>query len=334
MAANLTLGNFLGVDAVNSFGAGTFQLRSNEGYTYTKVELGKEVNAIVSILSVSGVLFSLVTSIALKTHKHAVGKMVIGLCLMDLMLNGALIFDFGDIYDISLCQLQTFFIYCGYGGSLAWTCCFAHSLWYSLNIGEAIIKDSLFKIYAWISSAAALVIGAVAVFTRFRQIDDGLKICKHVHGSNGYLADIGDFLVLVSPAVISILICSICYILVIKKLKDWGARMYLELLLYPIILLICYCPLAILAVYTRYSGYQPSETLYAICNGLFSAQGFLNAFAYGLSRKVVLGWMCKCCLRKKPQRVGIDSDLSEPENIGSRLMDPGQATDSLISQAS
>lgn len=312
MTQNLTAALHL-LDSLQSFG---FQQLTRDETQSDVIRIGKETNAFMAILSLVGCLFSLTTCLVLKTWKTSIGKMVAGLCLMDLITNCAMIFELEDIKNPGLCSVQTFVICFGYAGSLSWTCCFAHSLYYSLRHGEQEVKDSLVKIYAWISTTAAVTVAMLSIITHYREIDpNNMNICLHVHRPD--MTDLGDIIVLILPASISILICTFCYVAVIRKLKSMGTRMYIELLIYPLILLICLCPMTVMRIYTKFeSTYKPSAGWYATSHVLFAAQGFFNAFAYGMSRKIILGYKNLCCKRNTKssdiRSTGFVDDESSP----------------------
>ena len=104
-------------------------------------------NRIADSLSILGCIFNLFTTILLRASDYALGKMVVLLCIMDLICNGtSIIQTLHGIVDWQ-CQTTTFISFFGYAGSLCCTICFAHALY--ISVTEIHIKaiDSYLKTY-------------------------------------------------------------------------------------------------------------------------------------------------------------------------------------------
>ena len=99
---------------------------------------------------------------------------------------------------------------------------------------------------------------------------------------------------------ISFTFCLVCYILVLKKMRHNGMRVHLELLLYPIILILCEA-LWLVYLIGKLFNYDFSKTFGSVAIYLLLSRGFWNSLAYGLSRKV-RKLFANCCTPKSKSK--------------------------------
>ena len=92
----------------------------------------------------------------------------------------------------------------------------------------------------------AFGIATTAIITEFDKIDPETQTCRYNKDFPGF--DWAGLLVLALPTNLAVLFCCVCYLSVIRKLKEFGERAHLELLLYPLILIICYFPFIFLRI--------------------------------------------------------------------------------------
>ena len=271
-------------------------LRSD--YTPSQYNILQFANVASNTLSIIGCIFNLATTCLLKNTSYSLTKMVIGLSIMDIFYNFTPLIGSWDQKSQFLCQSYAFFTYIGYAGSLVWTCCFAHCLYSSIKRGHTQVVDEYIKPYFLVSTITGILFGIFVVTIKYYQIHPEYGSCLHLVPKREF--DWRDFLVSVLPAFGILIYCGFCYLGVINKLRQFGIRMHLELMLYPLILVICLFPWVSLSVYNM--TFMPSKLPYLwtlIANILASSQGLFNAFAYGLSYKIVTGYRNKCCNRNK-----------------------------------
>ena len=97
----------------------------------------------------------------------------------------------------------------------------------------------------------------------------------------------------------------------------------MELTFYPLILVICLLPWVVLDIISGIANVESYPSwLSGIADVLWNSQGFLNALAYGLSRK-----MCRefreSCLKRKPN--GMRQTVLSLQNMPSK--EDGEVTD-------
>lgn len=253
------------------------------------------IDAIISALALLGSSFNLFTAIYLGTIKNGLGKMVVFLSIADAISSIIAITLSFPTTSPGYCQFQTFWLYFGYSGSFVWTCCFAHALYRAVREEKFQVIDMNLKIYAILSITVASLIGFYSVAIEIREINMGF--CLHV-GARGD-ATWPQLFVVTIPSLISIVFCMISYALVTKNLKKLGAGVNIELLLYPLILIICTGPATFIEIYLMFNpGTQISSGWIDFNYALYVSQGFINALVYGLSRGILNGYRAKCCLKK------------------------------------
>lgn len=277
---------------------------------------------VINILSIAGCMFNLITVLVLRSTSNTVTKMVIGLSVIDLIFNGISLFEGLEITSNLVCQAITFITYFAYGGSLTLTCCFAHALHTGIKDGGIHKIDPHLKSYAIVSVFLGVVIGALPVAVQYNIVDNTSEICWHPINPNTF--DWRDLIISCIPPFLSVIYSAYCYIAVMKFLRKLGSRMYLELLLYPVILVVCFFPWITLDLYVNFLRPQkPSFLWQLIANILLNAQGLLNALAYGLSRKIILGYREKCCRRIAPtayQSSAVMPEASDPNTFNTSDM--------------
>lgn len=289
-------------------------------------------NFIMDILSIVGCAFNLIITIILRASDYSLGKMVVQLCIMDLLYNGISIIQFAPIYSEIICQMMSFGAFFGYAGSLACTCCFAHALYMSVK-HRADIIDQYYKRYTYIGIIAGIIGGLLSVAIQYNGIEESTGLCWHYSRDTDIYRISG--MIIILPVTVSLLYCFTCYIPVMSKLKEINKRNNLELLLYPLILIVCYLPIMYKAVLLAFNAHVAlSLGLNILFNVLFNAQGFLNAFAYGLSQRIITGLKAKCC-KKRLASVTMKSTFKHASSFGSnhRYLSPGASLLSADSEA-
>lgn len=288
-------------------------------------------NRIADSLSILGCLFNLFTTVLLKASDYTLGKMVVLLCITDLIYNGISVIQSFHQIENWMCQTTTFFSFFGYAGSLCCTICFAHALYVSVTYDQVKAIDSFLKLYVMSSCVTGLAGATLSVVLGYAVVDNEVQLCLHRKtAETGEIIDWAMLVIVLIPLIIALLICSLCYLAIIRKLKKFNKkRSYLELFLYPLILVICYLPGAIKALYESLANDDVSEAWDIAVNVLFNLQGFLNAFAYGLSQRIMRGYKEKIC-RKKASRGSTPGKVLS--SIGSQAQNPSLLFYSVISE--
>lgn len=288
-------------------------------------------NRIADSLSILGCLFNLFTTVLLKASDYTLGKMVVLLCITDLIYNGISVIQSFHQIENWMCQTTTFFSFFGYAGSLCCTICFAHALYVSVTYDQVKAIDSFLKLYVMSSCVTGFAGATLSVVLGYAVVDNEVQLCLHRKtAETGEIIDWAMLVIVLIPLIIALLICSLCYLAIIRKLKKFNKkRSYLELFLYPLILVICYLPGAIKALYESLANDDVSEAWDIAVNVLFNLQGFLNAFAYGLSQRIMRGYKEKIC-RKKASRGSTPGKVLS--SIGSQAQNPSLLFYSVISE--
>lgn len=249
---------------------------------------------VMAVLSILGCIFNFMTALLLKTNKIAIGKMVLGLSVMD-FVSSVVVIVLRQRTNEYVCRVETFFLYFGYAGSFAWTCCFANALYKAIKSEDfEVIDAALVKNYTKLSIILALLIAVYSTATGFRKTQDGLCLPQDLNNQS----NANQLIIVTVPCLISIVYCLYCYMLVMKKLKNVGTFARLELLVYPLILILCTLPTTLmeLLLFIK-SDMEIPFWWFLMSYSLFVGQGFFNAIVYGLSKKVIDGYKALCCRR-------------------------------------
>ena len=241
-------------------------------------------STVLVALSIMGCIFNLFATFLFKHHKHVLGKMMIFFSINDLIL----MVLFGPSY---LCWLgyfpyKYFIMRFTWIGSMLWACCFAHALYISVKFGEECLTNSLLKKYV----CSSLILSAVfASLIQIFPID-----------AKTYFWSTKLFAVVI---ITCFLCCAVCYIAALKILRHHQGKIHLELLLYPLILLICELPLLTITANSLLTGKpQPSGLFYNMAEQFFLSRGIWNSLSYGLSSKIRNGFKILCRRENRQQQ--------------------------------
>ena len=272
-------------------------------------------------LSIFGSVFNLITIFHVRTSTAILRKMIVSLCVMDLIFNILSMFSILSTENELLCSSLGFLVLYGYNGSIVLTCCFAHCLNSTLKRSEAEANTGkLWKIYQILGFVSPIILSGIATGTQYYRVQD--NYCWHYPSDEAQI-DWQDFFLSFLPTTIAVLYCMYCYLSVIRKLREMGMRVYLELLFYPLILIICSFPWNAYSLYSIFSTQPPPFDLFVIANVMLSMQGFFNALAYGLSRTIISGYKRLFCERRKRQQSSLTPEpkmILAPSEIRSSLL--------------
>ena len=272
-------------------------LSSDQAQTLTSA------NTIVAGLSILGCLFNLITTLMIRNTWTTLGWMIIALSLSDILTAVMTILLRFENTSYILCQCISFLTTFGNINSFIWTCCFGHALLASMRQTEDVRSlKRYWKAYTSIALSVSAFLGTVAVFTEFYTVgvDPAPNYCLHRTKHEEF--DIGSLLVLLLPSLLSAVYCICCYLAAIKDIRKSGSRIYSELLLFPLILIVCNSPICVVGIMEQLKlNIEIPFKVMLISNILWNLQGFLNAFAYGLSQKIIFGYQEICCKRKGKQ---------------------------------
>lgn len=276
-----------------------------------ETQIIKIANISANVLSLLGCVFNLFTTFLLRASNRTIATMVIGLSVLDMLNNITSLIAVTMTYPSNaICQIVTFFEYFGYSGALVLTCCFAHSLYIGIKGVGPQSLDNYLKIYLILTGIAGLILASYAVISEYDKVDPKSGFCWHYHGGQGF--DWEDLIISTLPLAMSIIYCIYCYISVIRHLKSIVGRDFLELLLYPVILIVCYLPWVSWAIYQSFITMDKMPFAWLLMAAIGSnSQGLFNAFAYGLSRRIVQGYNVKCCKKRHEREVPLMDSVSE-----------------------
>lgn len=270
-----------------------------EGASTEERKLVYSIVAGMNVVSLLGSLFSIGASYLLSDTKNSFDKMIFGLASMDLIYNAISLFQATSKQGEFFCSCSSFAMIFGWIGSLFWTCCFAHFIYKLLKNTENELPSPPIKNYTTISILIGFIFGVLAVITNFDQIDKETQFCAHQTSERTGPAAYSDLVILVIPTISSVMYCITSYVLIIRKIKKMAGTIHIELLAYPLILIICYFPYLLLGVYILFNKDYTVGFWSLLCTDiLFNSQGLLNAFTYGYSQRVRNTIKGKCCRRK------------------------------------
>lgn len=285
------------------------------------------LSAIIGYLSLIGTAFNLVSTVLIKSSSKLMDNMIITLSVLDLINGSVTPFLPMEVSENWACQFQNFIMYFGYGGSLTMTCCIAHSLYITVKHDFRSTFERMFRKYLIWSISVAMFTSLSSVITQYRQLNSVTHTCGHAPLPGQF--DIGAFLVLLLPSIVSLSYCLFCYATVLKRLREANQKIYTVLLLYPAILVITNLPTTMNRICSQLdAGFQQPFAWTVICTMLIASRGLLNAFAYGLSRRIIEGYKRKCCHRRKSYT---DETTAAVDSDSYSIIEGGKA--SMISQS-
>ena len=271
------------------------------------------VATVINSVSVCGCLFNIMITILLKKLKNNFSRMVLVLAIFDFLMHITYSFSILGAKSNTFCQFVSWITYFGYASSIIFTSCFAHSLYWSLKRQSVTEMDSLYFIYIFVSVLVGTVVGTVSVMVEYRRFDPTHLLC--VAGppvDNIYWKDI---FILVIPGVSSIVLCLFYYIRTIKLLHSLEGGHHIELLVYPLILIVCFLPTMVRKVGTDLEMWNTNSfTFRLISYVLIGSQGFLNSLAYGLSKGVLNAIKDYCCQPRKVKLIETVQNASESDD--------------------
>lgn len=286
--------------------------------SYTATQIAASwVNLItltVATLSCLGCLFNIVATSCLDKHKVIFGKMIIILAVFDIFNVLPLAFNtISSTSDGFTCEIigsgVNFF---GYGCSVLFTTCFAHSLYHSFK-NRNICEQYLTK-YVLLSVIWGLILGTSSVILQFMEYieyPDGQSACtpRQKKGLNWSTP-----LFLVLPEFISAGVCTYYYVELIRVYRTFTGTVNKLFVVYPLILIVCISPAIVRRVLILFQVDIQSGLILYISRGLFLSQGLLNSLAYGLFGEIKGLFTRRCRRSETPEllaRPYSHSELSE-----------------------
>lgn len=245
---------------------------------------------IVAALSLFGCLANMLLAIILGMWRETLGKMVIALSITDAIVSSLWFIKPGHKFDVP------FFF--GWGSSISLTCCFAYALVVTIKHADDQRLNSHFCKFLMVS----LVFGAIASCPLL--IIDDVRMVMYFET------------VPITLTAGAIIYCFYSYIVVIKHLKQYGLTTHrMELLVYPLIMVLTNIPWIILGLYVIFS-HDYQFLVGDVANGvraIVASQGFWNAIAYGFSKNIRMAAMKICGKRLK-------KDISPAESFSQGYM--------------
>lgn len=265
----------------------------------------------VDMISIIGSIFNIALTFIYKTQKCTIGKMVVALSVADLIANCGGLLLLVPASNEAQCKIIGTFMGFGYSASLFWTCNFAHSLIVVTEAEQIDAIDKYFRKYCFYTTLLALAAGLIGGFSGYLSLHPE-GICWHQRGNVGFYSELFQRIVLVVPCLGSLIYCFYCYIYTFKKLRNSGVNMRLELMLYPLILIVCYLPFTIGGLSTFLFQTHIQHPWDVINHSLLYSQGFFNSIAYGLSGTI--NATCLRCCMKSRSRASEDSLTNDHNN--------------------
>ena len=246
---------------------------------------------VIGIISTLGCIFNIIATFLLKLHRNELGKMVIFLSITDIIFTIIFTIDAqSTIVDIIFSM--------SWAGSVTWLGCFAHTLYRTVKSNGEFINHVPLKKYIIIFLVVSNFIGVLCAIIALGTTDP--KMDMVTYSTLGTLA-LG-----------AIAYSTFCYISVLKKLLEINREIHLELLVYPLFLIICEFPFIVVQFHVIFTVQLPSAEFRKFSMLLLVSRGFLNSLAYGLSARVRLGFKTLC--KSKKDFNPLDSQLLEDQS--------------------
>ena len=243
----------------------------------SSMEAFKIAQSVVGVLSSLGGIFNIIITLVLRPHHDILGKMVIILSVYDAIYSITyILFANGSLQS----NFSSGFWFFTWTESLTWTICFAHALYVSVKGSLERLNSSLLKKYL----IASAIVGVLVVVTEIVTVD----IANFSLWYMGVLS------------ILSVIVCTFCYLSLIKEIRNYVGRLHLELLLYPLILIVCDFPMVFLMIALSVAPTIISVHYARFVSLCLVSRGFLNSLVYGLSSKIRRGFKEFCW--KKPQK--------------------------------
>ena len=231
----------------------------------------------IATLSILGCLFNIIVTLLLKLHHNVLGRMMIYLSANDAL------FTFCFAYSSTQIDYPLFmngFIIALYAGSVSWITCFAHALYYSVKHGEDYLNNAVLKKYVISSIIVPAIGGALFAIYSLGELGEGWLILPL-------------FSTTMLP-IVSMIYCGFCYGFVLRVFRRYQINTHSELLLYPILLLICELPFVITQLHALLADQLLLRSIEDTVNLILISRGICNSLAYGLSSKLKQGFKVLC----------------------------------------
>ena len=225
---------------------------------------------VMGAISALGCIFNIITTFLLKLHFNALGKMVIFLSIADIIFTITFIIE-------TRSNIVSIIFSMSWAASVTMLGCFAHALYRAVKSDEGFLSTLLLTKYIITSLVISALIGVLCI----------IRLNTVVFSSLGTLA------------LTAIVYSTFCYIFVLKKFREIKREIHLELLVYPLFLIICEFPFIVVQFHVIFKGQKPpAEDFRKVSMLLLVSRGLLNSLAYGLSSKVRLGFKTLCKSKK------------------------------------
>ena len=237
----------------------------------------------IATLSILGCLFNIIVTLLLKLHHNVLGKMMIYLSANDALFT--LCFAYSHIQITSM--FMSGFTVSVYAGSISWITCFAHALYNSVKHGEDYLTNAVLKKYVISSTIVPVIGGSLFAIYSLGDLEDSWLILPF-------------FSTTVIP-VASMIYCGFCYRSVLKVFRRYEIHTHSELLLYPILLIICELPFVLVQIYALLTEDLASKSIEDTVSLILISRGICNSLAYGFSSKLKQGFKVLC--KKSPRGI-------------------------------
>lgn len=227
---------------------------------------------IANILSIVSGIFSLVVTVYTENYKKPHGRMVLDLSILNLIYNTLNILLFMEIAAEPICQILSFFSLFGYYSSIFYTCCFADTYYRNIKVSLFDNTNRYLRRYIIASTMLGIALAAVGILMKVNDIEEPERLCRC------FEADL-NFTNYGIPALLSVVFCAVCFISSFSEALERKSVPGMELLFYPIILIIACLPIIVVGLY-----YGLTKVSYVSFNVgylemlLLNGQAFLNGF--------------------------------------------------------
>lgn len=283
---------------------------------------------ICAALSAIACLLMLLTACFSGLHKEVFGKMACWILLGDLFFFiPKIIAGFSYEKTLLFCKFMGFSTEIGRTSSFFWAAMFAHAFSLVLKYQDPNIVGEFMGAYNLFANLGGALFAFTSVLTPLVLLDSDKLACVH----EVYKGEV-DYLYIIfadGPLIIGCGLTIWWYIVAIFRLRRFLSRDLsrdeISLMLYPLIMLICWLPNLVVNVMTFFD-FEPSDELLITLEAVAHMQGLLDALVYGGSKKMlrqIKKGPCACIKRQKrphnssalANQSGFDEVISSTEHL-------------------
>mgnify|MGYP000959180366 FL=1 len=259
----------------------------------------------------------LIISITARLYKEPLSKMVFWIIFADFIFClPKLIILINVQKSFQFCNIIQGISHFGLISSFHWAACFAHGILIALKTREIESLAPYFRHYLFWTIIVPVINTIISMCTEYISYVEETNTCVHyvIQGEVDY-----EYIFYTGlPLLISCMISLMCYGVVSCRLREILASVpaagVINLLVFPILLLICWLPNLTTNILII-MGVQVNQTLVSIFQIVGHSQGLLDALVYGGSNKTIRKKLLNMCICRRPPSILTDTSKEDRESF-------------------